>query len=248
MDLAGLSLLYGSWTEPALRAVAALALIAVLLWSLRTAWKDSQWAKRASTPEALEEAGYSRTNHKIGPEAAKTHIGKLDKFVEAKIDAAKAKRMRMLFLGIVVPALVFLTILGWYSWFLPDSCTADARLCTFSIADGLRIVVGNILIGVSADLRNVLALADVSIPILASADYFTVDKPLLIVAFVARYYALPFLIAASRIQYAICNIKRINSAIRAELERTAYPVPAATLSRSWKGDLDPEHQLAQAAE
>lgn len=249
MDLAGLSLPYDwSVTEFWGRIIAALALFAVLGWSLWTARKDQQWAKQASSEKALEEAGYSRTNHKIGPDGAKRHIEKLDKFVEAKIDAAKAKQTRMLFLGIVVPALVFLTILGWYSWFLPDRCTTDARLCNLSIADGIIIVVQNVLIGVFADIRTILDFLEINCPILASANYVEVDKPLSGVAFIARYYALPYLYAAGRIQWAICKVKSINRDIRANLEEIANPPPTAASSLSWSADAEPEPQLAQAAE
>lgn len=232
MEVAGLSLPFGwSVTEFGERFCAASVLLVTLAWSIRTTIKDVNWARKTSTEEEIKKAGYSRPKRQLKKQkTAQKHIDKYNYYGADWEEAVRARRVRMIFSGIILPALLFLIFLGSYSWFLPDRCVTAAEPCALPLGDGLLIVAVNL----ASDIPGIISLVTSTNidPWSTLPDYGHLrdDKIFGLAALVARYYTYTVVVAAIGIQWTIYRFwKSIQNEIET-LEKVGAPATAAAAS------------------
>jgi hypothetical protein len=254
MDPAGMSLPYDwPWDQFFLRIGAGFALIGALALSFWSASDDVSWAWNTSKKDEIEKAGYSRPKHKIkAQKTAQRHIENYYSYGAAWEDAARARQARMIFSGIVLPAILFLIFLGSYSWFLPDRCVTVAKPCVLPAGDALLIVALNVSTALISDVARLLTSTSIDPwSVIPTYKHLENDYIFGIAASLARYYTVAVIVAAGVVELSIISFWKINNQEIEKLKQvgtSAGAAAASTLGSSGDGLVVRPGMVPKAAE
>lgn len=196
------------------RALLVALLTASTWWALTVAWRDAKWAHEVSSDYAKFKGAQIAKISK--PSTAAEKLESLDLFVAERVDAARAKAARLVFLGCVYPSLVLLVLLGWHSWLFPGQCALSSLQCEPSLKEALTFTAWNQAVGFRVD--EALSFFRVPLPDVATLqeNYF-----LGFAAFAARNYALGHVFALVYFEIKVWQFRHENNDIREALQKIA---------------------------